>query len=251
MNISEEYGLVGEYASSQEVMFGTECEIESIRRNPDLIGIQMVEDGSLRNNGREFLISPRHRVSALERFTKLHEVLEVADEDARFSERTSTHVHVNCQNLTRDQVKNVLMLYVLFEQYFFAMCDSSRQHNIHCVPLTDTFLTRHYNESLNTLISRWHKYTALNLKPLTTLGTIEFRHMQGHDDVMLHGEWLTILERLVLVGKDLVIQEKGLSEHNIDDWFCDLFAGTRVFSMRSSLAFYTNDQVIDLQLSYI
>jgi hypothetical protein len=39
----------------------------------------------------------------------------------------------------------------------------------------------------------WHKYTALNLNPLSTYGTIEWRHMEGTCDLEKIILWLQII----------------------------------------------------------
>jgi hypothetical protein len=43
---------------------------------------------------------------------------------------------------------------------------------------------------------KWEKYCAINLAPLDTFGTVEFRGMAGNDNVPLIRSWLLMLTSL-------------------------------------------------------
>ena len=132
------------------------------------------------------------------------------------------------------------------------MVEPSRRDNIHCVPLTDTYLPSLYASELVQLHNRWHKYTALNIKPLNTLGTIEFRHMQGHDDLNLLRQWLTIIDNLLsLADKVQVIKREHLDWSTLEQWFDHIFSGSNVFSLKSELRQLCRNQLIDLKLSFL
>lgn len=212
---------------SSPLFVGLECEIESIRNRASVSSEIMVEaDGSLRNNGMEFITKPVTVEAAVNLFKHLHAKLYVHKPDERFSQRTSIHVHVNMSNLDTDRVRDVILMYALFEEFFFMMTTPDRRENIHCVPLTETFLPSYYGSGLVPLVDRWHKYTALNIKPLKTQGTIEFRHMHGHDDVALLEDWLGTINNLVTVGKQNTITTESLNKANIDKWFMQIFGHT-------------------------
>lgn len=181
-------------------MAGAELEVEGVI---DIINSSyskhctITEDHSLRNNGREFITFPFKRERLIEAFNAIHHGGIVAfKQDQKFSERTSTHVHVNVSNLTLDQAKNMVLLYALFEPVFFSFVGDERKHNIYCVPLSHTFLPSTYSANFDTMVKSWHKYTALNIKPVSKIGTIEFRHLYGTDDVNIFSEWIDILKAL-------------------------------------------------------
>jgi len=156
---------------------GCEYEIENITSHGSAEEFLTIEqDGSLRNNGYEYITRPHTLDDTLSGFTRLHETIGHGPD--AYTERTSIHVHVNCCNLTQLEVRNIVLLYALYEEAFFAMVSPARRDNIHCVALTETFLPSIYRTNCNTLLQRWHKYTALNLKPLSTQGTIELRPIQ-------------------------------------------------------------------------
>jgi len=177
---------------------GVELEIEAVHNYNSLFleenGICIEADGSLRNNGREFLLPPRERETLVELFNGLHDNLELGNEP--FSVRTSIHVHVNCLYATPSQVKALLLLYAIFEPLTFNFAGPTRRDNIHCMPLNSTHMPNLYSHTLETIHSKWHKYTAFNLLPLSELGTVEFRHLYGTDDQHVFKAWLDFIATL-------------------------------------------------------
>lgn len=241
---------VSGYRTVQENLFGIECEIESIHAVESGLTWQITEDGSLRNNGREFISPPIGIKEAVEGFMQLHSRLQIHPSHPKFSDRTSIHVHVNCQPLEENVVRNIIFMYALYEEFFFRMATPDRRHNIHCVPLTETHLPNIYRMNLTNMVSRWHKYTALNIKPLEKYGTLEFRHMHGHEDVNLFEEWLTILDNLFKLGNSPtgLITKETISVTNLERWFDTLFAGTRVANLKPQLRELTYNQRLDIKL---
>ena len=253
--ISRTFGCEG-FNKPDQQLFGIECEVESIAEGDWSFlsdrNISVTEDHSLRNNGREFLIGPVSAANALVSFSFLHSRGHWNKREEKFSHRTSIHVHANCQHREDKVVKTAILLYALFEEYFFLMVDSSRRDNIHCVPLTDTYLPSLYNSDIVGLHSRWHKYTALNIKPLGSLGTLEFRHMQGHDDMSLLRQWLSIIENLLsLADRVVVLNRNHLVWTTLEQWFDEIFQGTNVYSLKPQMRQLCRNQLIDLKLSFL
>lgn len=255
--MSEEYKVSEKicdtgFGQASETLFGLECEIEAVRGVSDLVhnfwGIH--EDGSLRNGGKEFVSPPNNLENTLNAFRVLHENILLGKE--AFSERTSIHVHVNMQNLSLRQVKQIILLYALFEEFFFIVPHNSRRTNIHCVPLTETFIPTTYNYSLLQLIPRWQKYTALNIKPLTAFGTLEFRHLHGTSDKALLKDWLMLIENLVQVGKNLEsFSPEILNDERIRELFTKLFGHFPQHAMwKMLLPTKIFNQLLDIKLSF-
>jgi hypothetical protein len=255
--ISRIFGVEG-YTDPATQLFGIECEVESVNVNEswDFLSskaIRITEDNSLRNNGKEFLIGPASAANALVSFNYLHTNGKWVNPADKFSHRTSIHVHANCQNREGPVVRTAVLLYALFEEYFFSMVDSSRRDNIHCVPLTDTYLPSIYGADIVGLCGRWHKYTALNIKPLGTLGTIEFRHMQGHDDLTLLRQWLTVIDNLLTLADTVgTIKKEHMVWNVVEEWFDRLFRDVpQVYSKKDQLRQTCRNQFIDLKLSFM
>ncbi len=191
----------GGVLDSTEFICGCEFEIEAIIHHTEHPMIVRVEDHSLRNNGYEYKTKPCTFDQTLELFKYLHTNLKVG-KDA-FSHRTSTHVHVNVRNLEVSTVRQLVLTYALLEPLFFKYVGSVREHSIFCVPLSFTTLPTSYKKDIKYLHGIWHKYTAFNILPLGLgknseqgLGTIEFRHLYGTNDMNVFKTWLTILKEL-------------------------------------------------------
>ena len=222
MNIKERFELsdsflLGHCISPKPTEFicGMELEIEQVRDfNEHWMEencVQVETDGSLRNDGREFLLCPARLEQNLALFKELHKCAVDLGPEA-FSQRTSTHVHVNVMYSELYQVKNLLLLYSIFEELFFNFVGEERKNNIHCVPLSYTHMSRYYGGAIDLLRSRWHKYTAFNILPLNEKGTVEFRHLEGTKDHVRVEEWLKLIKllwitahtRSSLCGNDLM-----------------------------------------------
>lgn len=257
MNIAENWGLHFDYecCTSTRFVAGVECEIEGVRNPHDCPkGFKVDKDGSLRgDHGYEFISNPFPKDQLLERFGTLQKVLEFYPEEDPFSFRTSTHVHINCAMLEPKQIKNIILLYALFEEFFFMMVKPIRRDNIHCVPLTETHLPNLYRRDLAGMVDRWHKYTALNIKPLKELGTIEFRHLHGTGDTNEFATWLQILENLWTLGQRVVIDTKALNKKDlIEMWFGSIFSpAPAIMAYRASLFDIIRNSLIDVKFSTI
>lgn len=228
---------------------GLECEIESIESHGNAGNMKwhVTNDGSLRNNGFEYISPPVTVPDAQAMFKGLHGSIKVGPH--AFTQRTSIHVHANCANMSQTQVKDAIRLYALYEEAFFLMCSSDRRDNIHCTPLTETYLPSIYSMSLGSMVSRWHKYTALNIKPISKYGTIEFRHMHGHDDPVLLNEWLTIITRLLEVAKKSPLDNSYLTEEKMRSNFITIFGQSMLGNHYETIRAMMNNQIIDLKLA--
>jgi hypothetical protein len=231
---------------------GIECEIEAITDHgrAEQLGWRVTTDGSLRNNGHEYISNPVSIPVASTMFKKLHGTISTGTFDP-FSQRTSIHVHANCANMKLKEVRDTVWLYALFEEAFFLMCAPDRRDNIHCTPLTETYLPSIYSGSISNMISRWHKYTALNLKPLTKQGTIEFRHMHGHADDVLMDEWLLIIRNLLATAKEAPLDSTLLQEDNIKMLFGKIFGCSRLSNDYTLVRSLMTNQILDLKLAVI
>lgn len=173
---------------------GIEVEIENVDRWDSNLSPYwtIIEDGSLRNNGREFITPPIRAWRVEHALTKLFASL---NPDIDFSERTSIHVHMNVRTLTVEQLEALIVTYMLFEKAIFSFIGDNRYDNIFCVPLCETDM----GASLEQLITNgspyleWEKYTALNLLPISSKGTLEFRHLAGTRDLTKIMTWINII----------------------------------------------------------
>lgn len=180
---------------------GIEVEVEKITTDnlqpalaPGLVFWQSKTDNSLKDLGREFVSLPLRGAPLVMAVNHLDAWLKFKNPNHVFSQRCGLHIHVGCRYMTIEQVVRFLLLYLITENIFFDQAGNRRSENNFCVPLGDSipalklpelfwFLeNKEYDRALDTLLNGWKKYAALNVKPLSELGTIEFRHYLGTSD---------------------------------------------------------------------
>ena len=184
-----------DWASTQG-MVGIEIEVENMKKGVHLEAYWDIKnDGSLRNNGIELVSVPlqiKQVQLALDHvYTQMN-----AQNEPDFSNRTSIHIHVNCRDLTQDQIFNFVLLYAIFEKHFYQVAGTRRMNSIFCVPLFRTNQMTTINEVIYGMSPNWQKYCGLNLLPLFAnnitqgYGTIEFRHLYGTNNQQEVLEWI-------------------------------------------------------------
>lgn len=182
---------------SKHFIFGIEVEVENVR-NPNInydynSYWTVVADNSLRNHGIEFVSKPLRTTQIEGALTQLAKSLPKEHE---FSPRTSVHVHMNVRDLTLTQITSLVVLYTAMENVLFKWVGHNRENNVFCTKLIDTDYVQSYinlNNNPTAVAHHWNKYTALNLEPMTTKGTVEFRHMHGTIDIPRLCKWINIL----------------------------------------------------------
>lgn len=187
-----EYKLV-----NPNLIVGLELEIEGwdVEEEASHRGFSFTSDGSLRGASIEAITKPTYSKFVPHLLEGFYLHFEVKQHN--YSERCSTHVHVNCQNLTKHQLRNVCVLYQALERVLFAWIGEEREQNIFCIPwyqcnISNKFVYKFLSDS-DSAVRRWQKYTALNLLPIREQGTIEFRHLEGTCDITRITAWLNII----------------------------------------------------------
>lgn len=237
--------------TNPDLIVGLELETENCRNSDEAysrigspLGIDVKTDNSLRvvdgNLAYEFITKPtmmKNVLATLGEFFK-----QTGFNDDNYSDRCSVHVHVNCTDMTFEQVSAVALIYTVVEQILFEFVNQrpgnkegwSRDTNIYCVPWNQCrdHLNLVYNFTKNPAIAlrRWQKYTALNLLPLTRFGTMEWRHMHGTADMAKLTTWLNIIGAIYKHAKttpfeDLVKDVQGLNTESHYGKFFDTVLG--------------------------
>jgi hypothetical protein len=255
LKVSDIFGCGGVLSNANTFVAGLECEIEAIpdgkRKSFGIFSCK--EDGSLRNNGWEYVSTPESRETLVKQFSGLQDWLNLDEKKNPFSHRTSTHVHVNVSSMSEKHAKNMLLLYALYEEFFFSMVKPERRTNIHCVPNTETHLPNYYGRPLSFLQSKWSKYSAVNLCRLADLGTFEFRHMHGTGDVQEIATWLHVLENLWKLSQQVVIDAESLQDqHRLFSWFSTIFNPSyKTMMLGGQLLNIIQNSLIDVKFSTI
>jgi len=199
------------------LLMGLELEIEGIPVDPSELyvsGMGGEADNSLRDNeygrGWEFITRPATFSVAAHILSQFFAKAKLSQE-RNYSERCSIHVHANVQDLTPEQLKSVCLLYQVFERLFYSYAGEDRDKNIFCVPWSETTLT---HTLIDTLLDanlkgfrNWQKYTGLNLIPVQTQGTIEFRHLPGTCDLSRIFDWMNLIGSLFATARNTPFEE--------------------------------------------
>lgn len=223
-----------------DLVIGYELETENCTQSAsaytkigDKTNFGVTVDNSLRGSAYEFISRPmksKHALSALGEFLK-----QTGFNVANYTDRCSVHVHVNCTDLELEQVSAISLLYTVFEEILFEFVGHDRDSNIYCVPWNQCRmhfdLIQNFLADSNSVLRRWNKYTALNLLPLHTQGTIEFRQMHGTADMEKLTTWTNIIGAICKTAvetplNDLIAQIKDLNNTSqYEAFFMQTLAG--------------------------
>ena len=201
---------------------GIEVEVEGAR-NPsahELKRWHTVADGSLQG-GIEFVSDPVWGTSITDALEELDAYFKKHEPYVSF--RCSVHVHVNMLDMETTELIQFIKLYLMYEPALFRfhgdiikageLSLGRRYENIFCTPAAESVviqkayarLISHLNKDGLDRGYTSSKYCAMNANCLSTLGTLEFRHMAGTTDMHQISQWIDVLLQLkvaALLGED-------------------------------------------------
>lgn len=155
---------------------GLEIEVEDVTYRPSSIpGVHVETDGSLRN-GLEFITEPLPDTTfANHVYTYLYHNIK-----GTYSERCGFHFHMDFTGKSTDTIIDFLSRYLELERTLFRLYPHLfRSNNNFCNLLTESpaelRIIRDLANGSTSSLQDFSKYSALNIKPLTSLQTIEFR----------------------------------------------------------------------------
>lgn len=128
--------------------------------------------------------------------------------------RAGVHVHLNCQNMTIKQMFHVALTYLAMETALVRWCGPNRVGNHFCLRSSDAEQQLErirwsiMQGSLAGLTDYSNRYSSLNLAPLASFGSIEFRAMQTHPGLLGINEWVQMID---------AIKNYGLGLNNLQD----------------------------------
>lgn len=161
----------------------------------------MVEgDGSLRNEGREFILRKPLRGSNLSRaINKMCAYLQTAGYET--SERCSTHIHVDVTDLSPVQIRNFLCLTAMLEPLLFRLFGNTREVNTFCLPTNMGttnfgFIVELFSNPERLTELEWSKYAGIGLCRIGDLGTVEFRMFEPITNADKYFKAINLLGRL-------------------------------------------------------
>lgn len=213
--LSRYEGLYGRIPlQNKHVYFGIEVEAEKVSGLSIKVpgSWKVVEDGSLKVAGLEFVTVPIKLMYLEVELLRLFSAIP----NASFSPRTSIHAHMNVRDLTMAELEKFIILYMIFEKILYSI-SGDRFSNNFCVPLYEApfqvkkFLTHIPDGHIN---QHWSKYHGMNLTPIwgeedasARIGTAEFRHMAGTNDISKIIKWCDVLACLKAKSKTITKED--------------------------------------------
>lgn len=221
---------------------GIELEVENIRKTPQsrphdnnapfiIKGMwRCVSDGSLRNHGAEFVSAKLFGKDLTTGLNVLSEYLAKVEPKHTFSHRTSVHIHLDVRDMTMETLSNIFQLYCMVERPLFRY-SGGREHNEYCIPLyhsqaareafsmmfnRDGMLYRHLSDpkaegaAREEINATYIKYMGLNILPISTYGSIEFRHHKGTSNIAEISRWINMIYSL---KKAALLWEHGIDPY--------------------------------------
>lgn len=133
-------------------------------------------------------------------FNKFGTVLDV-------SNRTSVHVHLNCQHFHLNRLTSFMALYFIVEEVLTAWCGDHRVGNLFCLRAKDapsmlSKIIKFIRKDGNAPLSESLHYGGLNAHALIKFGSLEIRTLRGCTDPATINDWVNILRRLYDLSAD-------------------------------------------------
>ncbi len=183
-----------------EVGIEVEVECQNSYPRPTRMYWSLVDDGSLRGYSGEYVLKkPCTRGQVNKILNHLRGAFIKDDIQVKDSFRAGVHVHINCQEMTLEQVRTFCTLYYLFENLLLEYCGKDRSGNLFCLGaknadyvldfITSAFLGGDIKDFNADII----RYTALNLSSLPKYGSVEFRALGTHPTLEGLETWVGLL----------------------------------------------------------
>lgn len=186
-------------------LFGVEIEAEGPGlRDVESRGFRLENDGSLGDGGVEFVQRVPATASATDSvIRKLVKNIRDSGAQPRLNPRSGVHIHINMQDYSVLQAFTFLTAYYVLEDALVALCHPGREGNFFCLRLTDSSepvdrlvhcVARNRFQEISTHGAM--RYSAMNLDPLLTYGSVEFRALHSPEDFREISPWVSMFDEL-------------------------------------------------------
>jgi hypothetical protein len=158
------------------------------------------------NEQIEYVSKPFARKDVKNRINRFYSLLKNNGAIFEPSPRCGVHVHINCQQLTVQQVFVFICLYLVLEDLLIKWC--GREGNLFCLRSQDAegfliaLIDCKRNNSLNRVMHDVYRYSSINVRALKRFGTLEFRGLPTE----LTWERIPIWVEILLTIKDRSLQ---------------------------------------------
>jgi hypothetical protein len=192
----------GHHNYPERQRFGIEVELENVGYFTNIPEWDDKPDGSLRDNGMEFITPP----VGYEEARKAIDVLwrEKYNRGWIGSPRCGIHVHAEVNGRTKVELMALITSYILAEPLIYAFCGAAREENIYCVPwyrapndIRHVVMASKSRVSFCGHLGNTCKYSGFYLEPVYRFGTVEFRMAPVFETADRMKEFLSIVDSLV------------------------------------------------------
>ena len=227
-------------------LMGIELEAESVFSElPNLLsmaGWTTDRDGSLRNDGREFVLTSPLSGSSLTR--AIHTLFEMQKPEHRspltytVNPRAGTHVHINWTDNTVGSAAAMIALMYIIEPLVYGWADEDRAWCSYCNPLSDI-----PSEIINKLLrtededGEWimreiedevlGRYHGLNIVALAKYGSLEFRYFPSTTNQADMVKWVKFVQLAKLCAlnyqDDVSLLIERLAQGNVAEFLSTHF----------------------------
>lgn len=168
---------------------------------------QAKEDNSLRGGVEYVTTAPVDIESVPEMVRGLYKSLADFKTKLRLSNRCSTHVHLNATTWKVDRLVSFYLLWAVFEPLLIEWCGPRRKVNHFCLSITDSPSTAlaltGFLKKGEWRLAEGDKYSALNIRRLFDIGTVEVRCGDAWDDPERAIRWIKFLHAMAAYSEGL------------------------------------------------
>lgn len=161
------------------------------------------QDGSLRGeeNAEYVLNKPVDFSEVGPALDTLWNKLEANNAVIDDSNRTSVHVHLNCQTFQFNRLTSFMAMYFVLEDILTQWCGEHRVGNLFCLRAKDapaiiSSIRRFIKTDGQSRLGDNLHYSGLNAHALNKFGSVEIRTLRGVTDKQVILDWVRILQRL-------------------------------------------------------
>lgn len=244
--------MLNNTATKGEIGIEIECEGNKFEKENPAKGWSFHQDNSLRGNDNAEYVSTRPIMfsevpDAIERLWAMFAKTGTVLDD---SNRTSVHLHVNCQDFHLNRLTSFLAIYYTLEEILTQWCGEYRVGNLFCLRAKDApAIINHVRRFIKSdgregFRENVHHYAACNTFALHKFGSLEFRTLRGCTDPGVILDWVSIIQRLYELSANYSDPRtvcEGFSSDGPLAMFENLL-GDRAYVVRSALS-WSDEQI--------
>lgn len=188
---------------------------EGMRKHGDAWPWAFKQDGSLRGESCEWVLyQPVNKAKVTETLAMLWAAKDKVGAEFNPSRRCGVHIHMNVQQLSEQQVWNLIGTYLFFENILVRWAGESREGNLFCLrasdahELVDMLARVRLSGSFLPHMNDHVRYASVNINSIGRYGSLEFRALGTPADPQRIAQWV----RMLYCIRDFSLEFKNLKD---------------------------------------